>query len=275
MLHQVARRLQAVVGDSPLVRQLAVQSTFPPSAYVKLEAQFRRFVGADAIEKLRALPPAQHPVIIIAGDQCTGKSTLSKRLAKTLSGRSFAAGELFRRRAKELGITSAELSRRALSDPSIDVGIEYNLCQLICTGDAAMPLVIEGRQPAVMEGFLRSCLDRKATFRLRLTCTAEQQAARFIEREYGVDVLRAVTPYLSANATRLSDLTPGLQQVPRAEMAAIIRAFEDNDSRDEDDRKRFEALYSANEYLDHRNPALYDAIIDTTPNQPADTYQQG
>ena len=36
------------------------------------------------------------------------------------------------------------------------VGIEYSLCELICSGDPSKPLVIEGRQPVVIENFLRT-----------------------------------------------------------------------------------------------------------------------
>lgn len=76
-------------------------------------------------------------------------------------------------------------------------------------------------------------------------------------------------------ASRLSDLTPALRRLHRPELEKLIRAFDDNDSRDEDDRKRFEALYGESRMLDHRTNELYDVIIDTTHNQAEDTFQQG
>lgn len=198
----------------------------------------------------------------------------------------------------------------------LSVGIEYSLCELICVGDPNGPLVIEGRQPAVMENFLRTRLNKvsarrdntcegrtriaaehgihfslsspypspslapvpsrlqRATFRLRLTCTVREQASRFIEREYGTEMVASLLPHLSSDATRLSELTPGLQRLARPELAKLLRAFDDNDSRDEDDRRRFNALYGTSEFLDHRvrhtsraseRPSKLDASLQAPP----------
>ena len=47
--------------------------------------------------------------------------------------------------------------------PVCSVSIEWELCKLLCSGDANGPLVIEGRQPAVMEQFVRRVLGRVRT----------------------------------------------------------------------------------------------------------------
>jgi len=266
---------------SPSVAAAGVDASSP---YSQLEARFLQYVprsadGLDALAQLRAMAssPPGGLVLLLGGDQCTGKSTLSNNLARTLQGNTFSAGQLFRQKAKDMGITSAELSRRALKDPAIDVGIEFSLCQLILRGNAdGHPLVIEGRQPVVMENFLRARFGRGAAVRLRLTCSVREQAMRFIEREAGPEVLAFAQKALPASLPSLRAALPFLPAEHKSNpgLARLSVMFADNDQRDEDDRARYVALYGDHKILDYRNPALYDAVIDTTHNQSKDTFRQ-
>jgi hypothetical protein len=128
-------------SSTPALSHLSDDDAAP---YAKLEARFLQYVprsaeGLDALEQLRTLasasssssssspsaPSTSGLVVLLGGDQCTGKSTLCTNLSRALhhsgAGASvFGAGQLFRLKAKQLGISTAELSRRALNDPAID-----------------------------------------------------------------------------------------------------------------------------------------------------------
>ena len=51
-----------------------------------------------------------------------------------------------------------------------------------------------------------------------------------------------------------------------------MEKFVDNQNRDDDDRKRYALLYGLGAGMDYRDPALYDIVVDTTPNAPDDTF---
>ena len=195
----------------------------------------------------------QRSVVVIAGDQFTGKSTASSSLADALGGEVISgqlshsppsssedhrlstlsltgaavallcavpreAGSVFRARATRMGISVPELSRRAGADPSIDgqesaiplhclralpvplaleltpcicpsarsAHIDYALATLAASGLASgKPLVMEGRQTAVMASYVRSTLHKPSIRRFYLHCSRYQQVLRFIEREAG------------------------------------------------------------------------------------------
>jgi cytidylate kinase len=53
-------------------------------------------------------------MLLVAGDQLTGKSTLAKNLSKTLNGTYWSVGNAFRAVAASRAISTAELSERLL-----------------------------------------------------------------------------------------------------------------------------------------------------------------
>jgi len=330
----------ALVSMTPLTSPLSPAPGSPPSShppsntsssadndvilvYSRLEAAFRTHIpdplpGVNAVEYLEQLASRKRKasVLVIGGDQCTGKSTLTARLARTLCGedsddkghatsdyrsRIFSAGQLFRQEAARRGISSAELSRRALSDPSIDVGLEYRMCCILLSGEvhsgmdstspmnhdgqmtsssspaSSPPLVLEGRQPGVMAHYCANRFNRGPSFSLRLTCSIREQALRFIERQGGREMMTLAEKELPLKLSSLraaSDrLESGLaKRYPQ--LIPLCQLFRDNDARDDDDRRRYVELYGQHPLLDYRNPALYHALIDTTLNQPNDTFNQ-
>ncbi len=220
-------------------------STSSTSPYSLLESRFHHYISPSALTELRYLL-TPYPVITLGGDQLTGKSTLAKRLNALLNPKSaliafessyishhhhpppkfdtlYSAGSIFRSTAKELGISVPELSRRSLTNPQIDIKIEYSLLKLICHGIPWMKnmnigsngsvvnhshspvnvshspvhsshlvpfpgftpfyTIIEGRQPAVMATYAQHCLAKKNCLRIYLRCSVKEQAIRFIERE--------------------------------------------------------------------------------------------
>ena len=109
-------------------------------------------------------------MILIAGDQLTGKSTQAKNLADFFNGSFHSVGALFREAAKNRGITVAEQAKLLLVERGIDVEIDYKTCQVITGADIDSSLgVVEGRQPAYMGNFMAS-LGKKNLIRLYLQC---------------------------------------------------------------------------------------------------------
>ena len=59
-------------------------------------------------------------IITISGDPGSGKSSVSRRLARRLGFKHYSIGDLMRRLAKKKGITLLELSRKAEKSKSMD-----------------------------------------------------------------------------------------------------------------------------------------------------------
>jgi hypothetical protein len=117
-------------------------------------------------------------------------------------------------------------------------------------------------------------LHQGASVRLRLSCSVREQALRFIERETDAAMLSLAREALPPHLSSLRAALPFLRPLSHPQVSRISALFEDNDTRDEDDSRRYAELYGTAPELSHANPALYDAIIDTTNNQPEDTFTQ-
>ena len=65
-----------------------------------------------------------HTLITITGQLGSGKSTVSKMLAERLKWQYYSTGMAQRTIAKKRGITTVELNRLAIIDPSIDHEID-------------------------------------------------------------------------------------------------------------------------------------------------------
>jgi cytidylate kinase len=176
--------------------QASFSTTVQSNPYERIEHQFEDYAGPHAIEKLRN-SVTSNLVITLGGDQLTGKSTLSKRLQQLLDGKLVSAGTFFRARAAELGISVPALSRQALSDPSIDISIDYSLCSAICKGDDRKILILEGRQPSVMATFMNIKCKKEQIIRIFLYCSPLEQALRYMEREVGSEELSIAKRELS------------------------------------------------------------------------------
>ncbi len=184
---------------------------------------------------------------------------------------------------------------------AIDVALDYKTCEILLTvegdedvsgggggggGTAAVPslppapphlLVLEGRQPAVMATF---CRDNVPTlpvmpFRVFLTCSAREQALRYVGREISAQAHDALVPLLPADVdfASLEDVLRHLAAHPSGgdlpERDRIFASFADNMRRDDDDRARFDALYGAQ--CHYRNTdAFYDLVVDTSETTPAE-----
>jgi len=242
----------------------------------KMEAKFQSILGSNAIDLLRQ-NLSDLPVLTIGGDQLTGKSTLSKALAEYYGGTMLSAGTVFRTEASRRGITVAQLSRAAKETPEIDIAIDYNLCKLIVSGkpedpSASGPVILEGRQPAVMATYLKTCLRRRNIVRLFLSCDVRHQALRFIKREVSEEAYQIAVALPHKHYHTLSEVGDDLKHLNIAGIEKVLEIFQDNAHRDRDDKLRYAEFYGFDDELNYTNHALYDIVIDTTHNTIAEVF---
>ena len=229
-----------------------------------IESAFKTFIGNESINRLRD-SITDKPMILIAGDQLTGKSTQAKNLAEYFDGEFYSVGSLFRQAAKERGITVAEQARLLLVERGIDVEIDYKTCQMISGSNTNSSLaVIEGRQPAYMGSFMAN-LGKKNIVRLYFQCSILEQALRFLRREIGEEfyqIGRKAIP--KRDYETLESLRDEIQLLDINDKQKAIDDFIENQNRDEDDRHRYSELYG----FDYGNLDGYDLVIDTNDKEP-------
>ena len=151
---------------------------------VGIENAFKKYIGSDSVKKLKD-SINQKPMILIAGDQLTGKSTQAKNLAENYRGTFHSVGNLFREVAAKRGISVAEQAKLLLTERGIDVEIDYKTCEMISGKNIDKDIgVIEGRQPAYMGSFMQE-LGKTNIVRIYFQCSIRDQALRFLRREIG------------------------------------------------------------------------------------------
>ena len=224
-----------------------------------IASAFRKYIGDDAIDRLRAQLTSK-PMLLIAGDQLTGKSTLARTLAGHYSGIYRSVGALFREAAARRGLTIAEQARRLRTERGLDVEIDYATCEMIAGRKLDGELgVIEGRQPAYLGHFMAT-LGKEELARVFFACTIRQQATRFLRREVGEEAYELAEAGLAPEYESLEAAAADIRRLALPDIHAIARRFIDNQHRDTDDRERYLKLYG----FDYRDPAGYDVVIDTT-----------
>ena len=232
---------------------------------VGIEKAFKEHISSDSINKLRE-KITDKPMILIAGDQLTGKSTQAKNLAEYYRGTFYSVGNLFREVAAKRGITVAEQAKLLLKERGIDVEIDYKTCEMISGDSIATNLgVIEGRQPAYMGNFMQE-LGKRNLVRIYFQCSIREQALRFLRREIGeVAYQKGLANVPDIDYSTLKSLQDEIYNLQLPDSNEVIQKFVDNQSRDEDDRDRYSSLYG----FDYGNLSGYDIVINTT-NKEAD-----
>ena len=160
----------------------------------------------------------------------------------------------------------------------VDVTLDYKTCEFLAAPHRdAHVVVCEGRQPAVMAAFCKT-LFPVDPFCVYLTCSVREQALRYVSRECGKGALAAVEEVLGAEEGRdsgggggneyasLADVLDVFSRAPSLRsldgMDRVVAGFEDNMSRDADDKARFDALYGPQ--CHYRHPQFYDLVVDTS-----------
>jgi len=226
---------------------------------------FKKYIGPDSVRKLEDLINDK-AMILIAGDQLTGKSTQAKNLARKFNATFHSVGNLFREVAAKRGISVAEQAKLLLTERGIDVEIDYKTCKMISGESIDTKVgVIEGRQPAYMGSFMQE-LGKKHLVRIYFQCSIRDQALRFLRREIGEEAyqkgLRSVPDVDYSNLESLRDEIYNLDLVDSDD---VIEKFVENQNRDNDDRARYYSLYG----FDYGNLNGYDIVVNTT-NKEAD-----
>ena len=235
-----------------------------------IESAFKTYIGEDSIDKLREKITSK-PMILIAGDQLTGKSTQAKNLADFFNGSFHSVGALFREAAKNRGITVAEQAKLLLVERGIDVEIDYKTCQVITGAGIDSSLgVVEGRQPAYMGSFMAS-LGKKNLIRLYLQCSIREQALRFLRREVSEDAYLVGKEQIpEKDYKNLESLNAVIETLDLVQGEEVMSEFVENQSRDEDDRHRYSGLYG----FDYGNLEGYDIVLNTNDKEPNTVFQE-
>ncbi|AAM04528.1 TPA: AAA family ATPase [Methanosarcina acetivorans] len=143
--------------------------------------------------------------ITVSGLPGSGTTTLSRLLSDYYELELISSGEIFRRMAKERGMSLADFGAMAEKDPSIDLDIDKNQKSIIHTQD---DLVLESRLaghmakgvPNVLKIWIKApLLTRvKRIQRREKTISFDEELAKTVEREksealryknyYGIDI---------------------------------------------------------------------------------------
>jgi cytidylate kinase len=179
-------------------------------------------------------------IVTISGNPGSGKSTVAKLLVKECGYERIYAGEIFREIARERGITSEELVRRAEKDQKIDILVDERVRDKVRELErAGKNILVEGR---IQFHFLPESIKI-------YVYVDEKEGARRIWKD-------------------LQDKEAALQRNQEA-ANSIDEVVEKNRFREETDAQRYMKLYG----VDHRDKKHYDFVVDTTkitPQQAAD-----
>lgn len=91
----------------------------PKPKHESFAAAFASVMGPQALKDLKAAM-GKAPIVLIAGDQCTGKGTAAEGLVAALGGSNTGTGTVLRALAKENGLSIEQMSAM-LSGKSVDV----------------------------------------------------------------------------------------------------------------------------------------------------------
>lgn len=110
-------------------------------------------------------------VVTVAGPHGSGRSTQAKLLSEELGLRYVSAGTLFRERARELGLTLEEASRKASEDRDFDNYLDRRTREEAARGGV------------VIDATLSGWMSDGADLRIYLSCPLEERVRRIAERE--------------------------------------------------------------------------------------------
>jgi cytidylate kinase len=220
---------------------------------------FARVVGDSAVSDLAAMI-TDKPVLLFAGDQLTGKSTLSKALARHIGGDTGVAagtGAIVRKLASERGIAVEEMAKVLKDEPSTDVRIDYRACEMIAAGEVS---TFESRLAGQLGAFLKS-LGKSNVISVYLRCSPKERALRYIAREVSPEARARIEPLLDVPAD--ADLRACLAVISSIEHDAakkVAANFHEIAGRDDTDFERLRTLYG----VDYRETSSFDLVLETT-----------
>ncbi len=192
----------------------ALMTSLNKPKHANFAAAFTSVLGKGALDELKAAI-GNKPIVLIAGDQCTGKGTAAEGLVKDLGGANTGTGTVLRALAKENGLTieqmSAMLSGKSVTlDPvdgkpgktvsladfphlgsaeDVDVKLDFRATKAIASsslkkadGNTLDVTVFESRLAGHLGQFLEG-IGRENIVSVYLYAAPRVQAERYLERE--------------------------------------------------------------------------------------------
>ncbi|MCC7111179.1 MAG: hypothetical protein IT382_17930, partial [Deltaproteobacteria bacterium] len=212
---------RGVKVHTPTLKQVDTPSQRQPPA-LSLERQMQRVRGPKAIDDLVA-GFSSAPVVLIAGQQCTGKGTVSPLVGKAIAGdkaRITGTGGLMREAAKQAG-KDVETFVKSVP-PTFDVELDFRAAKLVAEGGVD---VFESR----LAGHLGRMLQQKGRENLvsvYLTASPREQALRYVAREVGPEarerVERSVVIPKTATLEEALTLASSVDPAVKAKVGPLI-----------------------------------------------------
>lgn len=225
-----------------------------------IEKVFARVVGPAAVAALKASFSTK-PVVLIAGDQLTGKSTAAKTVAQALGGESSGTGRLMRDAAARANKPVEEFVKSVPA--SFDVELDWQAARKIGKGDVS---VFESRLAGHL-GQMLERLGRQNVVSVYLVASPRERALRYLQRELSPEVRARIEPKLQipADAT-LEQALAAVVAMGDPDASKIATSMKDIAHRDDVDHARLKKLYDVN----YQDRSAFDVVILTdgkTPEQ--------
>lgn len=224
-----------------------------------IEKVFAKVVGPAAIAALKS-SLSRKPVVLIAGDQLTGKSTAAKTLAQALGGESSGTGRLMRDAAAAAGQPVEEFVKTVSA--SFDVELDWAAAKKIGKGEVA---VFESRLAGHL-GQMLERLGRQNVVSVYLVASPRERALRYLQRELSPEVRARIEPKLTIGAdASLEEALAAVVALGDPEASTIASSMKDIAHRDDVDHARLQKLYD----VSYQDRSAFDVVITTDGKTPA------
>ena len=221
---------------------------------------FEKVVGKAQFAALRASFSSK-PVVLIAGDQLTGKSTAAATVAKLLGGEASGTGRLMRAAAAEKHLAVEEFVKTVPA--GFDVELDWLAAKKIGKGEVS---VFESRLAGHLGQVLQE-LGRKNVVSVYLTASPRERALRYLSRELSPAVRARIEPQLKiAGDATLEEAMAAIVALGDPEASKLAASMKDIAHRDDVDHTRLRKLYD----VDYQDRSSFDVVIVTDGKTPAE-----
>lgn len=223
-----------------------------------IEAVFEKKIGAAQLAALKSSLSSK-PVVLIAGDQLTGKSTAAKSVGLVLQGEASGTGRLMRAAAERAGKPIEEFVKSVPAD--FDVELDWQATKKIARGDVA---VFESRLAGHL-GQMLERMGRKHVLSVYLVASPRERALRYLQRELSPEVRARVEAKLQlpADAT-LAQAMQAIVALDDPDANKIASLWHDIAKRDDVDKARLLDLYG----VDYQDRSAFDVVVVTDGKNP-------
>ncbi len=232
----------------------------PPEQAGGIARVFAGVVGPAQIAALKA-SLSDKPVVLIAGDQLTGKSTAAKAVADALGGAASGTGRLVRAAAEEAGVPVEAYVKTVPA--SFDVELDWRAAKQIGRGEVA---VFESRLAGHL-GKMLAGMGRKNIVSVYLVASPRERALRYLNRELSPQVRARIDEELAIQpGATLEEAMAAVVALGDPDLSTLAARMKDIAHRDDVDHARLEKLYG----VDYQDRSAFDVVIVTdgkTPEQ--------